>query len=127
MEKPKRILVIDDDIDLLMLLERRLDREGYCVETACSIAEAKALIPIVQPHLVLLDVNINGEDGRQLCFELKTDPSLEMKVILISGHDPNPRRAQLFKADDMLPKPFDTAILVSKIDDYLMPKVKKVV
>ena len=67
----KRILVVDDDIDLLMLLERCLSKEGYEVETAASLAEADEIICSFSPHLVLLDINVHGEDGRQLCFKLK--------------------------------------------------------
>ena len=68
---PNRILIIDDDIDLLMLLERRLVQEGYDIETAASLPEAEELIPSFRPQLVLLDINVKGEDGRILCWQLK--------------------------------------------------------
>ena len=67
----KRILIIDDDIDLLMLLERRLVKEGYKIEAAASLPEAEDVLPAFKPNLVLLDINVNGEDGRQLCWKLK--------------------------------------------------------
>jgi len=104
---PKRILIIDDDIDLLMLLERSLVKEGYWVEAAASLPEAEEVIYSFQPHLVLLDINVNGEDGRQLCWKLKKQMGEKaIKVIIISGYDYSAGRAVLFGADDLLAKPF---------------------
>ena len=119
---PKRILIIDDDIDLLMLLERCLDREGYAIETAASLAEAEEILPQFQPHLVLLDINVNGEDGRQLCWKLKNDKAKPAtKVIIISGYDYNTCRAVLFGADDFITKPLHTEYLVHRVNLLLEP------
>jgi DNA-binding response OmpR family regulator len=116
-ETCKRVLIIDDDIDLLMLLERRLKKEGFEVETAISLPEAEELFTYFAPHLVVLDINVNGQDGRQLCWKLKKlDPDQDIKVIMISGFDINPVRAALFGADDIVPKPFNLDYLVAKID-----------
>jgi DNA-binding response OmpR family regulator len=117
-EVSKRILIVDDDIDLLMLLERQLKQQGYEAETAISLAEAEELVVYFDPHLVLLDINIRGEDGRQLCWKLKHQPVYRIpKVLIISGFDYNPSRAALFGADDILPKPFNTEFLMSKISN----------
>ena len=117
-EVSKRILIVDDDIDLLMLLERRLKQEGYETETAISLAEAEELIVYFDPHLVLLDINIKGEDGRQLCWKLKHQPVYRVvKVLIISGFDFNSSRAALFGADDILPKPLNTEFLLHRITE----------
>lgn len=117
-EISKRVLIVDDDIDLLMLLERRLKKEGFEIETAISLPEAEEVITYFAPHLVILDINVNGQDGRQLCWKLKKqDPDKNIKVIIISGFDINPVRAALFGADDVLPKPFDYDFLLSRIDN----------
>ncbi len=119
----KRILIIDDDIDLLMLLERRLQKEGYEIETAVSLPEAEDIIPSFSPHLVLLDINVNGEDGRQLCWKLKNnEASKDVKVMIISGYDYSTERAVLFGADDLLPKPLVTDYLLLQIDMHLYPQ-----
>ncbi|MGN6163945.1 MAG: response regulator [Flavisolibacter sp.] len=121
---PKRILIIDDDIDLLMLLERRLDKEGYAVETAASLGEAEEVLPQFLPHLVLLDINVNGEDGRKLCWKLKNaKEESPVKVIIISGYDYSTGRAMLFGADDLLPKPLHTGYLLHKIEAALEPEM----
>jgi DNA-binding response OmpR family regulator len=120
-ENPKRILIIDDDLDLLMLLERRLQKEGYYIETAASLEEAEEILPSFVPHLVLLDINVNGQDGRKLCWKLKmsNDCKKEVKVVVISGYDYNASRAALFGADDLLPKPFYMEYLLNRLSTHL--------
>src|ERR1700712_3646432 len=120
---PKRILIIDDDIDLLMLLERRLGREGFELETAASLSEAAEIIPSFAPHLILLDINVRGEDGRQLCWKLKREhPEESMKIVLMSGYDYSTSRAVLFGADDLLLKPLNTDYLLQRISVHLFHK-----
>ena len=115
-ENVKRLLIIDDDIDLLMLLGRRLLKEGYKVEAAASLPEAEEVINSFKPHLVLLDINVNGEDGRQLCWKLKKETGNKaVKVIIISGYDYSAGRAVLFGADDLLPKPLHIDYLLNCI------------
>ena len=116
---PKRILIIDDDLDLLMLLERRLQKEGYTIETAASLKEAEELVEFFSPHLVLLDINVNGEDGRKLCWKLKKERNNEVKVIIMSGYDYDTGRAVLFGADDLLPKPLHADFLLHRVDTHL--------
>jgi DNA-binding response OmpR family regulator len=112
----KRIMVIDDDIDLLMLLERSLQKHGYLVETAASLPEAEEIIPEFLPDLVLLDINVKGQDGRKLCWKLKnTSLLLNPKVIIMSGFDLNSRLTYLFGADDMLVKPFPLEYLFHRM------------
>ncbi|HWJ90483.1 MAG TPA: response regulator [Flavisolibacter sp.] len=119
-EIPNRILIIDDDVDLLMLLERRLEREGYHIETAASLPEAEEVLSSFKPHLVLLDINVKGQDGRKLCWKLKMsqdDPPV--KVIIMSGYDYSRGRAALFGADDLLPKPLNVDYLLHLLSLYL--------
>jgi DNA-binding response OmpR family regulator len=117
-EASKRILIVDDDVDLLMLLERKLQQEGYEIETAISLPEAEELIVYFDPHLVLLDINLKGEDGRQLCWKIKHKPIYRIaKVLIISGFDYNFSRAALFGADGVLPKPFHMDFLLNSVSN----------
>ncbi len=119
----KRVLIIDDDVDLLMLLERRLLKEGYDIETAASLPQAEEIIESFTPHLVLLDINVNGQDGRRLCWKLKkTDDHHNVKVMMMSGYDYNAGRAALFGADEMLSKPLHTDYLLHRMDAHLYPQ-----
>lgn len=114
------ILIVDDDVDLLMLLERRLLKEGYAVETAASLAEAQDMLRFYTANFLLLDVNVNGEDGRKLCWQIKHGQEhRNMKVIVMSGFDASMERAALFGADDFVAKPFETEFLLYKIKSLL--------
>jgi DNA-binding response OmpR family regulator len=115
----KRLLIIDDDIDLLMLLERILTGKGYVVDTAASLQEAEEIFYTFLPHLVLLDININGDDGRQLCWKFKSEMETSVKVLLMSGYDISTSRALIFKADDLLIKPLNTDYLLQKVEMHL--------
>lgn len=114
----KTILVVDDDVDLLMLLERILLDEGYLVETVCSIPEAEEFLLNHAPSLVLLDININGSDGRQLCWKLKNGSDKPPYIIIMSGYDCNLPRSILFGADDFIAKPFELEFLLLKLQSY---------
>jgi DNA-binding response OmpR family regulator len=71
----------------------------------------------------LLDINVNGEDGRQLCWRLKkSEIYKEVKVLIMSGYDYSNSRAALFGADNLLPKPLHTDILVHLVEAHLNSK-----
>ena len=123
-----KILIVDDDIDFLMLLERRLAKEGYQIETAASLPEAEELIAFFEPQLILLDVNIKGDDGRQLCWKLKHCPDFNtIKIVLMSGYDCSITRAALFGADDMVAKPIQFDYLLQRITYVLNPQSESMV
>jgi DNA-binding response OmpR family regulator len=117
----KRILLVDDDIDLLMLLERKLQKEGYVIESAGSMPEAEYVLSLFKPDLVILDINIAGEDGRQLCWKIKnTGDNREAKVILMSGYNYAINKQLLFGADDFVAKPFQSEYLRQRVEDLLV-------
>ncbi|RYZ27226.1 MAG: response regulator [Chitinophagaceae bacterium] len=121
-EKPqvKRILLVDDDIDLLMLLERKLQRSGYIIESAASMPEAEYVLSLFKPHIVILDINVAGDDGRQLCWKIKNTKDFhQTKVILMSGYNYPINRQTLFGADDYLAKPFQSEYLLQKVTTLL--------
>ena len=119
-----RILVIDDDIDLLMLLERSLQKNNYIVETAASLAEGRELLNQFYPDLILLDINLKGEDGRQLCWSIKNSSSKFCpKVIMMSGYDYKSSVASLFGADEFIAKPIITDYLLYRIEECMIAAV----
>ena len=121
-EKPqvKRILLVDDDIDLLMLLERKLQKSGYVIESAASMPEAEYVLSLFKPNIVILDINVAGDDGRQLCWKIKNNPDFKQtKVVLMSGYNYPINRQTLFGADDYVAKPFQSEYLLQKITTLL--------
>lgn len=115
-----RILVIDDDLDILSVVEILLSMKGYNVEVTANGEEAFDRIEKFRPHLILLDVLISGYDGRVICQKIKTNPNTQnIPVIMFSAHP----RAIVTNGengpDDFLSKPFDLDKLSEKIEAQL--------
>ncbi len=119
----KKILVIDDQEDLLELTQRILLSRGYEVITLTDGEDAINVIKKESPHLVLLDMLMPGKDGAQICQEMKSDSSIHhIPVILSTGQmfDENEFSQEgLTGADDYLMKPFEIDELLSKIENLI--------
>jgi CheY-like chemotaxis protein len=112
----KKILLLDDNKDLLLIIQIILKGQGYEVVQACCVDEALQKIKIHQPGLIMMDVFIKEEDGRELCSNLKKDPVTSgIKVILMSGIDTENANLQKIGADDFIPKPFDYDDLLERV------------
>ncbi|WP_305046682.1 response regulator, partial [Geoalkalibacter sp.] len=81
----KRILLVDDDEDLLRLLSMRLTSNGYEVSCAQSGEQALALLPVLRPHLVITDLRMEGMDGLAL-FEAIRKGNSALPVIIMTAH-----------------------------------------
>jgi DNA-binding response OmpR family regulator len=111
-----RILVIDDDPDIRMMVERLLVKEGYEVKTASRRDEALEQLAVFQPSLILLDVLLSGNDGRDICRQIKSDPlSSHIRVIMVSAHPSASEKFQDYGADGFVGKPFSSAALLQKV------------
>lgn len=113
-----KILLVDDNEDLLLITQIILKGQGYEVVLAKSIDEAVHKIKIHQPPLILLDVFICHQDGRAFCSRLKeAADTTGIRVILMSGEDITAEALRI--ADDFLPKPFDYEELISKVHQQM--------
>ena len=83
-EPEVKVLVVDDDVDVLNLLENWLKNESYDVKRASSGLEAMNLVNIYQPDIVITDLYMEGMDGMELLTELHADDPL-LPVIMLSG------------------------------------------
>jgi DNA-binding response OmpR family regulator len=109
-----KILLVDDNEDLLMITQIILKGQGYETFLATSIEEAERKIRIHQPQLLLLDVCIGDDDGRDFCRQLKSSIDTSgIHVILMSGDDCGMEKNSI--GDDFLAKPFDFNELISKV------------
>ncbi len=114
----KRILVVDDDPDILDAIQFVLEDAGYNVETSQKGEYAESLERQDNlPNLLILDVLLSGKDGRMICQKLKNNQKTKnIPILMISAH-PNARQTvKEVGADDFLPKPFDIGVLLSKVD-----------
>src|ERR1700761_2762753 len=105
----KRILVIDDDEDILEILNIVFQEEGYNVVISNTV-EAAEQINIIHPDIILLDVRIEGsaKNGAEICAEIKSKyKDRNLPVILVSGESDLALLAGECGADKFIPKPFD--------------------
>jgi DNA-binding response OmpR family regulator len=115
----KKILVVDDDADILFVLKMMLEMKGYAVET--SAQPDKILQPgSDMPDLLLLDIWMGIFDGREICQQLKNDQQRsKLPIILLSASRDIEQSAKDAGADDFLAKPFDQKELLEKIRQYI--------
>ena len=104
----KKILVIDDNRDIMELAVILLENEGYEVECSSQYAGYEKTVNSSNCQLVLLDLNLDGFSGKDICRYIKGHRHLEnTKVVLISAdHDIEEVREEVC-ADDFIRKPFD--------------------
>lgn len=113
----KRILVLDDDADLLELMEILLESSGYETRILISGEALFMNIDSFNPDLILMDVMLAGLDGRILCRNIKFNLEYQMPVILISGtHNLSQVMLEEGAPNDFIAKPFDLDVLLQKID-----------
>jgi two-component system, NtrC family, response regulator GlrR len=114
------ILVIDDDPDILKLLSMRLRARGFRVSAAGSAEEGLARITVDPPRLVVSDIRLPGRDGMALFEELRsTRPTLPVILLTAHGTIPDAVNATSKGVFGYLTKPFDSQILLEKIDQAL--------
>jgi CheY-like chemotaxis protein len=121
-EVAPRLLVVDDEPDVALLLEMALRRQGYDVTTAASGEEAIERAETDLPDCVLLDIMMPGIGGLEACRRLRESPrTRHMPVIMITGMSVlSPEKEVLATgADDWLPKPFDLTALGHMVNRVL--------
>ena len=117
----KRILVIDDDEDILEILHIIFQDEGYNVVISNS-SDAVDRIHEISPDLILLDINIRGsaKNGAEICDEVKEHyQMLQTPVILISAESDISIIAKECGADSFVRKPFDIYQLLMQVKDFI--------
>ena len=117
-----KVLVIDDDIDMLDIIQSLLTRNGFDVQIDNNWQNGLEGIIEFDPQIILLDVFLSGVDGLDICKQLKANPlTSHIPVVILSAY---PRIAESaiddYGADDFIAKPFEVSELVSKIHSVLM-------
>ncbi len=115
-----RILVVDDDTDILSVMKILLTMKGFEVEVTSKGENAIPKTESFKPDLILLDVLISGHDGRNICKELKSKKETgHIPVIMFSAHPGAAASIADYGADDFIAKPFDVNNLMKKVNAQL--------
>jgi DNA-binding response OmpR family regulator len=118
--KQKKILVVDDEPDILEFLQVILQEEGYIAVTTTKGEYVEKLHDGGLPDLILLDVLLSGKDGREIVKRLKSqEETKHIPVIMFSAHPSAEETARTAGADDFVAKPFEIDILLSKVASHL--------
>lgn len=115
----KKILIVDDDKDLLANMKAFLSRRGYDIAVTITCDEGMQIFNSFKPDLVFLDINVGGQDGREMCQKIKAGAdSRHIPVILISAIHSDLQLYQSFGADSFVKKPFQFSSLLDALNTY---------
>ena len=120
-----KILVADDDPAIVDAVQMMLELEGYDVDTTTN-GETIYKMEAQYPDLLLLDIWMSGQDGREICKYLKNEPHTEhIPIIMISASRDVMDSAKKAGADDFIAKPFEMNELLAKVAHYVEKKQNK--
>jgi len=117
-----RILLVDDEMDILEFLSYNLKAEGFNIRTAGNGREALKIANDIKPHLVLMDVMMPEMDGIAACEEIRANKELENTLVaFLTARGEDYSQIAGFEAggDDYITKPIKPKVLVSRIKSLL--------
>ncbi|MCD4683459.1 MAG: response regulator transcription factor [Bacteroidales bacterium] len=122
-----KILIVDDEKDIIEFLQYNFDKEGYQVYTARNGEKGRELAIKVKPDLIILDIMMPGMDGVELCKELREIPDFEDTLIIFltaRGEDYSQIAGFEVGADDYITKPVRPRVLLARVKALLKRKSK---
>lgn len=118
----KKILIADDEQNIVISVEFLLKREGFAVSVAGDGEEALAKVRAERPDLVILDVMMPKRNGFDVCQDIRNDPDLkDTRVLMLTakGRDTEMAKGLALGADNYMTKPFSTKDLVAAVKKLL--------
>jgi DNA-binding response OmpR family regulator len=118
----KKILIVDDEPNIVISLEFLMKKEGFVVAVASDGEEALAKVESFDPDLILLDVMMPRKSGFEVCESLRSNPKhggLLIVMLTAKGRDTEVAKGMAIGADAYITKPFSTKDLLAKIKDML--------
>ena len=118
--KEKKILIVDDDEQILELLSEVLEEEGFITDSASDGEEALKKLEDASYHLVISDIRMPGIDGFEVLQQVK-EKYKKTKVILMTGYteEYDISDALILGADDYITKPFDDSKVILAVKNAL--------
>ena len=118
---PKKILILDDNEDILDMMKVALEDEGHEVECLANTDDIYKTIDSIKPNVVILDYILSGINGGELCHQIKTNPATaHIPVIMVSGHQRVLESLGNYGADVFIAKPFSLEDIVNNVNDCLL-------
>lgn len=113
----KKVLIVDDDRDILEVVQMILKEAGYDVKSIADSDDVLSIVHTYQPDLILLDLVLSvGMDGGAVCEHLKKNPATRhIPIIMFSAHPLAEKKVKSYGADNFMPKPFQIDKLLSMI------------
>jgi DNA-binding response OmpR family regulator len=124
MSEPRKVLIVDDEPNILMALEFLFKRSGYEVRLARDGGEAMKEAEAWRPDLMLLDIMMPVKNGYEVCQSVRERPEFSaMKIVMLSakGSEAEISKGLSLGADRYVTKPFSTQELLATIDQLLRP------
>jgi len=118
----QRILIVDDEPNIVISLEFLMKREGHAVSIARDGPSALEAIRGTRPDLVLLDVMMPKKSGFEVCQEIRSDPEMAgVRILMLTakGRDTEVAKGLALGADAYMTKPFSTKELAEKVRELL--------
>ncbi|HTL07980.1 MAG TPA: response regulator [Chitinophagaceae bacterium] len=116
----KKILVADDDLDILTLVKMTLGLQGFSVDAISNWKEIDNHVNNFAPDLIILDVSLGGADGRDICKKLKQAPlTKHIPVILFSANVEMGESIQDCQAEAFIAKPYELSHFLTTIRSHL--------
>ena len=115
-----KILIVDDNADVLQVMQLLLGSRGYNVEVTTMGEETYQRTKSFQPNLIFLDIHLGTLDGRDVCKNLKdNNETKHIPIILFSANIIKANLLEETFADDFIAKPFDIHDLLVKVDKLI--------
>jgi CheY-like chemotaxis protein len=118
----KKVLVIDDDKDVLDIMQEALEYCGYQVQITEHSHDVFALIESFKPDLVLIDFMLNCANGGEICHQIKTNQR-QLPVVIVSAYSRVFLSLGNYGCDGLISKPFDLDELLSTVEKFLPGEV----
>lgn len=116
----KRILVLDDNEDILEIVQETLSYEQFEVKSTAVGEDVLPLIKDFVPHLVILDYRVSGMNGGEICKQIKSHPDYShIPVIIFSAYINSNGELNGYGCDAIINKPFDLGELVDKVNKLI--------
>ena len=117
-----KVLIVDDEPNIVLSVEFLMKREGYEVATAGDGQEALDKLPQIRPDLMILDVMMPRKNGFEVCATVRDDPqfaTLPILMLTAKGREAEMKKGISLGADAYITKPFSTHDLVAKVHELL--------